>query len=164
MEEIWQKSEIISWTQIILNSYEKLLKKSLITRIHNDKITEAKNLFHADFVVLSHNKNQDPMYNYGNQKALNLWEMSWETLLKTPSKNTTEPISREEREALLKEANLKGYISNYGGIRISSTGKRYYIKDIILWNLTDHENNFCGQAATFSQWQKLTTDNQQLNY
>jgi len=81
--------------------------------------------------------------------------MDWETLIKTPSKNTTEAISQEEREALLKEANRKGYITNYGGVRVSSTGKRYNITDIILWNLTDNNNQFCGQAATFSQWEKL---------
>ncbi|MBL1209102.1 MEKHLA domain-containing protein [Geminocystis sp. GBBB08] len=159
MNNIWEKKEIIIWTQIILNSYEKLLKKPLITRINIDEITQAKNLFNADFVVLSHNNNQDPLYNYGNQKALMLWEMSWEELIKTPSKNTTQPISREEREALLQEANLKGYITNYGGVRISSTGKKYYIKDIILWNLTDNEDKFCGQAATFSQWEELTVNN-----
>ncbi|BAQ61511.1 hypothetical protein GM3708_1917 [Geminocystis sp. NIES-3708] len=155
MKEIWENKEIINWTQIILNSYEKLLRKPLIERNNHEKLTEAKNLFYADFVVLSHNNNSDPIYNYGNQKALNLWEMSWEELIKTPSKNTTQPISREERDGLLKEANLKGYISNYGGVRISSTGKRYYIKDIILWNLTDNEGKFCGQAATFSQWEQL---------
>lgn len=155
MKEIWENREIINWTQIILNSYEKLLKKPLINRKNNEKLTEAENLFYADFVVLSHNNSPDPIYNYGNQKALNLWEMNWEELIKTPSKQTTQPISREERETLLQEANLKGYITNYGGVRISSTGKRYYIKDIILWNLTDNEGKFCGQAATFSQWEQL---------
>jgi MEKHLA domain len=155
MNNIWEKLEIITWTQIILNSYEKLLKKPLITRKNIDEITQAKNLFSADFVVLSHNNNRNPIYNYGNKKALELWEIDWETLIKTPSKNTTESISQEEREALLKEANLKGYITNYGGVRVSSTGKRYYIKDIILWNLTDDNEQFCGQAATFSQWEKL---------
>lgn len=155
MNNIWERKEIIDWTQIILNSYEKLVKKKLISIENDSELIQAKKLFYADFVVLSHNTNSDPIYNYGNQKALDLWEMDWETLMKTPSKNTTEPISQQEREALLQQANQKGFITNYGGVRVSSTGKRYNIKDITLWNLTDKQGNFCGQAATFSQWQKL---------
>ncbi|AFZ53054.1 MEKHLA domain-containing protein [Cyanobacterium aponinum] len=152
--QIWEKPEIISWTQILLNSYKSLLNKELIER-NEDLLTDSKNLYNADFVVLSHNNKPDPIYNYGNQQALDLWEMNWQQLIQTPSRNTTEPISREEREALLKEANLKGYITNYGGVRVSSTGKRYLIQDITLWNLFDSNGEYCGQAATFSHWQKL---------
>lgn len=152
--QIWKKPEIISWTQILLNSYKCLLNKELIER-NEDLLTDSKNLYNADFVVLSHNNKPDPIYNYGNQQALDLWEMNWQQLIQTPSRNTTEPISREEREALLKEANLKGYITNYGGVRVSSTGKRYLIQDITLWNLFDSNGEYCGQAATFSHWQKL---------
>lgn len=152
--KIWKSSDIVTWSQIILNSYQQLLNKELIAR-NNDLFTDAKNLYFADFVVLSHNNKPDPIYNYGNEKALKLWEMDWQQLIKTPSRNTTEPISREEREGLLQEANLKGYITNYGGIRVSSTGKRYLIKNITLWNLRDESGEFCGQAATFSQWEKI---------
>ncbi|MTF39446.1 MEKHLA domain-containing protein [Cyanobacterium aponinum] len=152
--QIWEKPEIISWTQILLNSYKRLLNKELIER-NEDLLTDSKNLYNADFVVLSHNNKPDPIYNYGNQQALDLWEMNWQQLIQTPSRNTTEPISREEREALLKEANLKGYITNCGGVRVSSTGKRYLIQDITLWNLFDSNGEYCGQAATFSHWQKL---------
>ncbi len=154
MEKIWQKPEIIIWTQIILNSYQQLLHRELIDR-KDDELSQSKNLFYSDFVVLSHNNNPDPIYNYGNKKALQLWEMDWKKLTETPSRKSAEPLLREEREALLKKTNLKGYITNYDGVRISSTGKRYNIKDVILWNLTDNQGNFCGQAATFSQWEKL---------
>jgi len=152
--QIWEKPEIISWTHIILDSYKRLLNQELIER-NEDLLIDSKNLYNANFVVLSHNNKPDPIYNYGNQQALDLWEMSWKQLIQTPSRNTTEPISREEREALLKEANLKGYITNYGGVRVSSTGKRYLIQDITLWNLFDSKGEYCGQAATFSHWQKL---------
>lgn len=153
-QEIWASPEIVTWSQIILNSYKQLLKEELMER-NEDLLTDAKNLYFANFVVLSHNKEADPIYNYGNEKALNLWEMDWETLIVTPSRYTTEPLSREEREVLLREANLKGYITNYGGIRVSRTGKRYLIKDITLWNLRNEKGEYCGQAATFSQWERI---------
>lgn len=154
MEEIWQKSDIITWTQIILNSYQQLLNKELIDR-NGDELTQSKNLFFTDFVVFSHNTDLDPIYNYGNKKGLQLWEMDWQQLNNTPSRTTTQPLLREQREDLLAETTTKGYVKNCQGIRISRTGKKYQIKDITIWNLVDEKEKFCGQAATFSQWEKL---------
>ncbi|AFZ48694.1 MEKHLA domain protein [Cyanobacterium stanieri PCC 7202] len=154
MINIWENQQIINWSQIILNSYEKLLNKELIDR-KGDQLTQAKNLFYAPMVVFSHNTLSDPFYNYGNEKGLILWDMSWEQLTKTPSRTTTEPLLREERERLLHETNTKGYVTDYQGVRISRTGTKYHIKDITMWNLFDDSDNYCGQAATFSQWEKL---------
>lgn len=155
MIRIWEKPEIINWTQIILDSYYQLLGKELIDR-NGDELTQAKNVFYADKVIYSHDTQSDPIYNYSNEKGLKLWEMDWETLTKTPSRTTTEPLLREERQKLLEETITKGYITNYQGIRISSTGKKYLIKDITVWNLKDKSDKFCGQAATFSQWERVS--------
>lgn len=152
--DIYQKPEVIKWTQIILNSYQKLLGKELINRDGNP-LKEAEELFYAPIVVLSHNTDSDPIYNYGNLQALNLWELSWDELLKTPSKSTTEVMLRSEREKILKEVATKGYVENYGGIRKSKNGKKYKLENVIVWNLTDEENQYCGQAATFSEWENL---------
>ena len=156
MTEIWQQSAVITWSQIILNSYQRLLGKELILR-NGDPLIEAKQLFYAPMVVLSHNTNPDPIYNYGNLQALELWEMTWEQLVQTPSKSTTEPELRSQRENFLVSAKMakQGYINNYEGIRVSSTGKRYKIQDVIIWNLTDEQNQYCGQAATFADWQAV---------
>jgi len=154
MIEIWQKPEIIIWTQIILDSYAQLLGEELINR-EGDELTQSQNLFYDNKVVYSHNMASDPIYNYSNKKGLELWEMDWETLTKTPSRSTTQPLLREERQELLKETMTKGYIKNYQGIRVSSSGKKYQIKDIKVWNLKDNKGEFCGQAATFSQWENL---------
>ncbi|MGY6531063.1 MAG: MEKHLA domain-containing protein [Cyanobacterium sp.] len=154
MINIWENQEIINWSQIILNSYQKLFKKELIERKGNE-LTQGKNLFYAPMVVFSHNTLSDPHYNYGNEKGLILWDMSWEQLMATPSRTTTEPLLREERERLLHETNVKGYVTDYQGVRISRTGVKYSIKDITMWNLIDDSDNYCGQAATFSEWEKL---------
>lgn len=55
------------------------------------------------------------------------------------------------------EAKSHGYIRNYRGIRISSTGQRFWIEDVILWDVLDENYQRCGQAATFSDW-KLVGD------
>ena len=104
---------------------------------------------------MSHNTNADPLYNYGNEIALKLWELDWKQLIVTPSRTTTQPLLREERDRLMAETTAQGYVQNYQGIRISGKGTKYQIDDITVWNLTDSQGNYCGQAATFSQWRLL---------
>ena len=152
--EIWQKPEVINWTQLLLDSYNKLLGKELIPR-KGTKIERAKNLFFAPFVVASHGTESDPVLNYGNQKALDLWEISWQELIKMPSKKTAEPINQQERIEMLEQASKQGFIDNYRGVRITSSGKRFLIERAVVWNLIDNEGKYCGQAATFSDWNFL---------
>ena len=128
-----------------------MLGQELIER-NTDELNQAKSLFYAPFTVYSHNTDADPLYNYSNQQGLKLWEMNWQKLILTPSRTTTQPLLREEREKLLAETTTKGYITNYQGIRISQKGTKYQIDDITVWNLKDNQNQYCGQAATFSQW------------
>ncbi len=150
-QEIWQNLEIINWTQVLLNSYQKLLKKELIDRDLSLE-EQAKRLFFAPFTVFSHGIESDPIYNYGNKIGLQLWERNWDELTTMPSRLSAEIILREERQKILEETNLKGFLENFQGIRISKTGKRYQINDFTLWNLIDENNQYCGQGATFSQW------------
>lgn len=151
-QTIWENPQIVSWNQYLLNSYYYLLGHQLIER-NNDPTLDAKDLFFAPFVVASHGIEDDPILNYGNQTALNLWEMSWGQFTQTPSRQTAEVEQRERREQMLKTAKEKGYFDNYQGIRISGSGKRFYINQAIIWNIFDEQKNRIGQAATFSQWQ-----------
>ncbi len=78
--------------------------------------------------------------------------MSWEEFVSTPSRFTAEAPNRAERARLLEQVRAKGFIDDYSGIRISSTGKRYRIQQATVWTLLDDTNHRIGQAATFSQW------------
>ncbi len=89
-EEVWRQPEIIIWSQLLLDSYEKLLGHQLIERKANTE-EQAKALFFAPFVVASHGTEADPIYNYGNQVLLDLWERGWDDLTKTPSRLSAEP-------------------------------------------------------------------------
>ncbi|MCA9079673.1 MAG: MEKHLA domain-containing protein [Planctomycetaceae bacterium] len=146
--------EIIAHTQVLLDSYARLVGNELVQR-SGDIADEAAQLFAAPFVVVSHGTQVDPVLNYGNQTALDLWEMSWEQLTQTPSRKTAEPMHRDERAQMLAQGRKRGYIDNYQGIRISSTGRRFQIHRAIIWNLTDESGQAVGQAATFSDWDFL---------
>ena len=151
---IWQHPAWIAQTQLILDSFAKLLGRELIDR-SGSEIEQSQRLYEANFVVVSHNTADDPILNYGNQAALNLWETDRETLLSMPSRKTAEPVHRDERAELLRRVTEDGYIDDYQGIRISATGKRFRIDQAIVWNLTDNSGQPAGQAATFSEWEML---------
>lgn len=134
----------IQQAQRLITSFQHWTGKPLI------ETPEA--LFEAPFVVVSHGTEPDPIFNYANQQALDLWEMDWDTFTQLPSRYSAEPISQEERSRLLTQAKAQGYISDYRGVRISSTGKRFWIENVILWTVLDELDQPCGQAATFSSW------------
>jgi hypothetical protein len=149
---IWKQPQIINWCQLLLNSYHHFLGKDLIERKGTPE-EQSQLVFESPFVVLSHGNEVDPIYNYANQMGLDLWEISWEDLIKMPSRLSAETILREEREQILNATAKHGYFTNYQCIRISKGGKRYQIKGLDLWNILDQEGVYLGQAATFSQWE-----------
>jgi hypothetical protein len=147
----WRSPDWVNHTQTLLNSYRHWLNEDLIDRSGSME-AQAKRLFEAEFVVVSHGTQDDPILNYGNQTALMLWEMDVATLTSTPSRMTAEPVHRDERASLLERTSRDGYVDDYRGIRISGTGKRFEIHKAIVWNLIDDKMNRIGQAATFSDW------------
>jgi hypothetical protein len=153
-QKIWLQTHIIDWTEILLDSFERLLGYQLISRVGN-KQEQAAALFTTDFVVVSHGIEADPILNYGNQKALDLWGMDWYDFTQTPSRLTAEAVNRAERSAMLQQVQTQGYIDNYYGVRIASNGQKFAIADTIIWNLIDSSGNKCGQAATFAHWQTI---------
>ena len=144
----------MEWSQLLLDSYRHYIGNDLIERTP-DAEQQARTLFEASFVVVSHGVEPDPILNYANQTALDLWELSWDRFIKTPSRLTTEPDERAERERLLTQARAEGYYDGYRGVRISSTGRRFRVEQALIWTVIDSAGRPIGQAATFSQWSHL---------
>ncbi|WP_010268475.1 MEKHLA domain-containing protein [Paenibacillus senegalensis] len=109
----------------------------------------------APLAVLSHGTEEDPVLNYGNRMARQLWEMEWEQFTAMPSRLTAEPLERKERERFFELVTKNGWVGDYTGVRISSTGKRFSILKATVWNLLDEEGNYYGQAAAFSDYRYL---------
>ena len=154
MQKHWSNPNIVEWCQYLLNSYVYWTKNELLKR-DGTPLTQAERLFDYSQIVVSHGIQIDPVLNFGNRAALRLWEMDWEQFTRTPSRLTAEPMNREERSRMLAQAQNQGYISDYRGIRISSTGKRFLINQAIIWTVQDTNGATVGQAATFSDWQLL---------
>ena len=138
-------------SQILLGSFHRCLGRHLIVR-SGDAADEALRLFGSSFAVLSHGTEADPILNYANRTALQLWELSTEQLVMTPSRLTAEPVNREARQRFLQQANRQGFVEGYEGVRISARGRRFLIQNAIIWNVTSGEGAPLGQAATFDRW------------
>jgi len=137
--------------RLMLDSYARLTGRKLLEydpTLH----TAAEALFNAPFVLLAHGAEADPVLNFGNARALALWEMDWDTFTSMPSRLTAEPMERSQRDKLLADAKRQGYSDGIRGIRITGSGRRFEIRDVLLWNLTDEEGTYHGQAAVYSQW------------
>ena len=140
--------------QLLRNRYRQLLHRDLVDPNLGAKAA-AKALYTADFVLVSHDTSADPVFNYGNLTALRLFEMSWADFTSLPSRQSAEPPNQQERSQLLRLVSTQGFIENYAGIRISKTGKKFWIKDVTVWNLIDATGKYRGQAAVYSHWESL---------
>ncbi|TVP93915.1 MAG: MEKHLA domain-containing protein [Planctomycetaceae bacterium] len=140
-------------TQCLLDSFRKCTGRELIAR--TTPAEELLTLWKAPRVVAFHDTQDDPVFRYGNLAAFRLWELPLKRFLGMPSRQTAEPIHRDERQRLLQRTSELGYVDDYRGIRISSTGKRFLIEQAILWTVRDPVGQTLGQAATFDRWTPL---------
>jgi len=140
--------------ELILSSLFRMTGRNLVDPDLPDK-DRYRSLFEAPFCVVSHNTEADPVFNYGNKAALELFEMNWDDFTSLPSRLSAEQEIREEREKLLARVAERGFIEDYKGIRVSSSGKRFLVEDSIVWNMIDENGAYRGQAAVLYKWSKL---------
>lgn len=134
--------------KLLVSSYYQLTGKSLIGDIP-ENISIADALFNANVVVLSHGIELDPIFNYGNKSALQAFELNFSDFTTLPSRLSAKPLDRNERADLLARVTKFGFIDDYRGLRISSTGKTFWIEDATVWNIIDENGVNHGQAAMF---------------
>jgi len=140
--------------ELLIKSYLRLTARPLLTTTDSE-VDISKALFDAPFAVASHNTDQDPLFNYANQSALDLFEMSWPEMSQLPSRISAESVTQEERDQLLARVAEAGFIDDYRGVRISSTGRRFLIEDATVWNVLDVQGEYRGQAAVIRRWSQL---------
>lgn len=112
-------------------------------------------LWNADTVIVAHGTEPDPVFFYGNLRALALFEMDWDAFVRLPSRLSAEAPLRDERAQLLERVTRDGCITDYAGVRISATGQRFRIEQAVVWNLIDESGACHGQAAAFDHWERL---------
>jgi hypothetical protein len=156
MEVIWRSPGVVAHVGVVLGSYSRLTGRELLGgEVVADPVELSRRVFEAPFVLASHGLEDDPVLNYGNRAALELWGMSWEEFVSTPSRYTAEVPEREERARFLAAVSSRGFIDDYSGIRIARSGRRFRIERATVWNLSRDDGGEYGQAATFDRWDYL---------
>ena len=148
-----QQSQVEIWSRHLAHSYQHWRHQQLVVVSESQALAPA--IFEAPLAIVSHGTQADPIFNYANRCALDLWELDWDTFTQMPSRLSAEPMHRDERAEMLAQLQTQGFIDNYQGIRISSQGRRFYIQQAIVWNVIDDAGAYLGQAATFNHWQFL---------
>lgn len=145
-----QQPAIQQWSRHLAQSYRHWRHQDLITVPTDTDLATA--MYEAPAAIVSHGTQADPIFNYANRRALQLWELDWDTFTQLPSRLSAEPMHRDERAQMLAQLHTQGYVDNYQGIRISSQGQRFYIQQAVIWNVIDENGDRLGQAATFHHW------------
>ncbi len=147
----YELPEIITYSHLLVESFLKLTGLRLLPS--GSDLTQR--LYEAPFALVSHGTQIDPIFRYANQTAQKLWQMSWDEFINLPSRLSAEPMLQEERDRLLQEAQSKGYIDTYEGIRIAKNGDRFKIQDTVLWSVIDSHGVQHGQACVIRRWDFL---------
>jgi len=106
----------------------------------------------APFCLLAHNTDADPCFIYANRAAQRCFEYDWNGITALRSRFSAEQPNREERAQLLESVRTRGFATGYRGVRISRSGRRFWIEGGTVWNLIDSDGVYHGQAAAFHHW------------
>jgi len=144
-------AEDVGFFELLRNSYARVVGRDLLPAG-----TDAGWLYRqAPFALLAHNTEPDPRFIYANCTAQRCFEYSWEEIVQLPSRLSAQAPDRLERQKQLEEVARKGYISEYRGVRISRSGRRFWVEDAVVWQLLDESGVCHGQAAKFDSWRPV---------
>jgi len=144
--------DLLGRLNLLVSSFHRLTGKHLLEPGYGD-LWQA--CWTAPRVIVAHGTETDPIFFYGNQLALELFELDFAAFTQLPSRYSAEALLREERATLLERVREHGFIDDYAGVRVSATGKRFRIEQAVVWNLVDEAGRRHGQAATFAHWAPL---------
>jgi hypothetical protein len=140
-------------SQLLVTSYHHWTGLNLIDGLDADLVQALQK---APYAVASHNADADPLFNYANQQAFQLFRMQPEDMLALPSRYSAEPMLREARAEFLHQVATHGYIDNYSGVRIAKDGSRFLIEQATVWNVMDIKTKeHFGQAVIIKAWKAL---------
>ncbi len=89
---------------------------------------------------------------YANITAQHCFEYGWDEFVGTPSRLSARVDGQQDRDQLLARVEATGLADGYRGLRVAGSGRRFWIEDVVMWNLVDGSGTRCGQAALFPRW------------
>jgi hypothetical protein len=138
--------------RLLAGSHARLVGSPLVD-MDGDDAAKARWLYEdAPYCVLAHDTDADPRFIYANRAAQACFEYDWDEMTALQSRLSAEAPNREERQGLLDAVARQGFASGYRGLRIAKSGRRFWIEDVTVWQLTGADGVLRGQAATYRRW------------
>jgi hypothetical protein len=109
----------------------------------------------APFAVVAHDTEPDPRFIYANLTAQRCFEYSWDEFIGLHSRLSAESAERDGRRRVLETVSRHGFVSDYRGLRVAKSGRRFWIEGGTVWQLIDDRGESHGQAAAFSSWRDV---------
>lgn len=106
----------------------------------------------APFCLLAHNAAADPRFVYANRTAQTCFGYDWDEITSLLSRLSAETPDQAERQALIDAVRRAGFVTGYRGLRIAKSGRRFWIENVTMWQLTDATGAVRGQAAIYGDW------------
>ncbi|MFI2304390.1 MEKHLA domain-containing protein [Actinacidiphila glaucinigra] len=137
---------------LLVGSHRRLVGADLCPPVWGSDAEAARWLYEeAPFGLLAHDGSDDPLFVYANRTAQRCFEYGRREFIGLPSRLSAEPAAQEDRDALLQQVAVHRHVTGYQGVRVAKSGRRFWIRDVTMWELIDDET-FHGQAAVFRSW------------
>jgi hypothetical protein len=134
-------------------SFDRAIGGDLIAAAGLDPAALGRSAWDGNFALLTHDRNA--ILTYGNRFALDLWEMDWQTLVRTPSRLTAPEEDRAARAVIMAQVERDGFTRAYIGRRVSRSGHLFLIENATVWTMCDEEGAGFGTGAFFKSVVRL---------
>ena len=150
---LFEDPAVIERSVHIVTSYDSFFVRPLLGQQFYSASAMVKALYHAPVAIVSHDA--DNNFCFGNRAALHMFKRNLEDFIGMDSSLSAAPMDRGERERLLQRVYQFGFADDYTGIRITGDGGRIKITNARIWNVTDDDGAYLGQAAMIPDWQPV---------
>jgi hypothetical protein len=131
----------------VLDAFVRATAHDLSVLAGVDAGAPGRGCYFGDFALLTHRGDAAATLNYGNARALALWDCGWEAFTAMSSRDTAPAQGRATREAMMERVLSHGFVAGYSGERISRGGRRFLIQDATVWRLRADDGTPFGVAA-----------------
>ncbi|MBV9549690.1 MAG: MEKHLA domain-containing protein [Alphaproteobacteria bacterium] len=131
----------------VVEAFARITGGDLVAEAGLDPADLGRSVWEGNFALLTHDTNA--ILTYGNRFALDLWEMDWEMLTRTPSCETAPEEDRAARALIMAEVERNGFTRAYGGRRVSRSGRLFRIENATVFTLIDEKGAGFGTGAFF---------------
>jgi PAS domain-containing protein len=140
-----------AFADVLADSYAELVGRPFVTAGLRGAAA-AEWLYQARFGLLAHDTSADPLFTYANRTAQERFGYTWDEFVGLPSRLSAIGDARDERHDLMDSVRRHGFADEYRGLRVTKSGRPFWIEDVTIWNLLGPGGLLIGQAALIRQW------------